>query len=133
MGKPNLHLSNFKLNLIADERKSVPSLRTIKVFSELDDKRVIAYFKIDERLYNTFTGIDESGIITYDNQVLNFIRKEFYLFKKSNPNYGDFEDGGDKLYGYQGSDPLYVEDFFNYLKSKNRDLLISNILQDEKK
>lgn len=125
-----LHLSKFKVNLIADERKSVPSLRTIKIFSDKDDSRVLSYIKIDERMYNTIQILDEVGQSSFKGDpITDFIRAKFHTLKESNPSYGDFEDGYDKMYGYQGSIPLYVEDFFNYLKTENRDTLISDILK----
>lgn len=124
-----LYLSKFKITLISDERRDVPSLRTIRM-SKSD--KIIGYIKIDERLYNTFSSIDETGVERFiSDPIMNFLRNKFRHLKNSNPNYGNFEDGGDKLYGYQGTEPLYVENFFDYLKAENRDILISNILTDE--
>lgn len=95
--------------------------------------KIIGYIRIDERLYNTFSSIDETGRIErfISDPIVSFLRDKFRLLKKSNPNYGNFEDDGDTLYGYLGSEPLYVEDFFNFLKSDNRDILISDILNNE--
>lgn len=124
-----LHLNKYNVTLIADERKSLPSLRTIRIFKS---DEIIGYIKIDERSYNTFASIDKNGSERFiSDPLVNYLRDKFRLLKKSNPNYGDFEDGYDKLYGYLGSEPLYVEDFFSFLKSDNRDILISDILNNE--
>lgn len=130
-----IHLSKFNVSLLSDERSGVPSLREIRIISE--ENKVIGYVKIDERMYNTLTIIDGNGItgsggtIENPNTLINYIRDKFRYFKKSNPSYGDYEDGFDKTYGYLGSIALYAEDFLTYLKSENRDILISDILNNE--
>lgn len=140
-----LHLPIYDITLEGEYGK-LPGCRQIKVyggdsFKDISGNKKISGVKflgkyllfeleIDERNYNTIRAI---GLLREIPIALTLIDK-FNELKKSDISYGNYNsaDIGSDSKGYSGSKPLYIEDFFNYLKIENRDLLISNILHETK-
>lgn len=149
MDKLKLHLPIYDITLECSDSYPLdfryPSSRQIKVlggesFKNLLNNKILSgdnlgkyhlfVLEVDERDYNTIRSI---GLLRNMPIALKLIDK-FNELKNSDVSYGNFQspDVGVDSVGYYGSKPLYVEDFFDYLKSDSRDLLISNILEDEK-
>lgn len=74
-------------------------------------------FEFDER-DNTFKTKSTSGI----SQKL---KNDFNELKKTNIKYGNMGSGAE--YEYEPLEHIYLEDFFVYLKSKNRELTINQL------
>ena len=60
----------------------------------------------------------------------DILKSKFEEFKNLDISYGTFDgnDCGDKI-TYEGTKPLYVEDFIEYLKSENRELSINKVIE----
>jgi hypothetical protein len=74
-------------------------------------------FDIDER-DNTFTTKSKSSISKK-------LQNDFLELKKTDVRYGNVGCGS--LYEYMGTEHIYLEDFFDYLKSKNRESTINKL------
>ncbi len=127
-----LYLPLYNLTLVTDhfhrnhyqsERK-LTSCREIRLYNGIDisDETFIHRFDIDERYYNTLHVVNRPSKC----EQLDIIISKFNEFKRSNPGYGNYSIGDDLT--YEGSNPLYLEDFFDFLKTENRNLLLSSIL-----
>jgi|ERR1035437_6074002 hypothetical protein len=127
MDELKVHLGD--LTLIAGQipNNRIPIVRMIEVWSKKSSTYLFS-FSIDERYFNT---IEIIGYNTSQSKFAIDIKSRFNEFKKSNINYGNWDNTEENKMRYQGSIPLYVEDFFEYLKIDNRDKLISNILENE--
>jgi len=142
MDKLKLHLPIYDITLEADKSaftgdvapRRVPAVREIRViggesFKGLQYFDLLFSIELDERMYNSIRIIG----VNYNLPIVDILKKKFNDFKKTNPSYGTYSISniGNSI-DYLGTQELYLEDFFDYLKSDSRDLLISNILEDEK-
>lgn len=100
-----------------------------------DPKLKILNFQIDERKFNNIIGpeditLDEKNsynrLKTPKSTVWYYIKDKFESFKKSKVEYGNYEPG--YTLAIEGTEPLKIKDFFNYMKNLNRDEVINNIL-----
>ena len=53
------------------------------------------------------------------------MKDDFLELKKTDVRYGNIGSGSP--YEYMGTEHIYLEDFFEYLKSKNRELTINQL------
>jgi hypothetical protein len=74
-------------------------------------------FEFDER-DNTFKSKSTSSISEK-------LQNDFNELKKTNIKYGNIGSGNE--YEYEAIEHIYLEDFFDYLKSKNRELTINQL------
>ena len=121
--------------------RTLPSVREIVVRKYSEE---LAIAQIDERFFNTFkyfypkskeTGLYEVPQIASQNwHHLKKIEEKFNEFKRSDPSYGNYRTETNWVIQetnptYEGTIPLYTEDFFGYLKSENRNNIITNLLE----
>lgn len=124
-----IHLPNFNAFIILDDLdritgQPVLGLKRLFVFNE---DVLLFTLEIDERYYNEMISYDVVSEDLTINTLFNFIKSKFIQFKNSDVRYGNYHKGD----GYQGSIPLCAIDFLNYIKTENRDIIISDILKDE--
>lgn len=78
---------------------------------------IMFVFEFDER-DNTFKSKSTSSISEK-------LQNDFNELKKTNIKYGNIGSGNE--YEYEAIEHIYLEDFFDYLKSKNRELTINKL------
>ena len=111
-------------NVIDTESNKVPGNKRV-IVHHTKLKITLFDFEIDER-FNTFKS---SGI---SSPISRELESKFYELKKSNPSYGNITgktQGGD-VYQYEGTEHLFVETFFDYLKSVNREQIINKVINN---
>jgi len=128
-----LYLSLYNLTLVTDylhinyyqSDRKLTSCREVRLYNGLDvsNDTFIHSLEIDERYYNTLHVVNRRPSKC---EQLDIIISKFNEFKKSNPGYGNYSIGDNST--YEGSKPLYLEDFFDFLKTENRNLILSSIL-----
>lgn len=75
-------------------------------------------FYLDER--------DNTIDIHTSTEMSKKLEDKFNEFKKSNINYGNIGSGSE--YEYNGTENILLNDFFEYLKSENRESIINQLI-----
>lgn len=117
-----IFINPFELQWTKPIDIGVPAARNIFVFHE---KIIILIVNIDER----FNTIDiKQSLRPYfekqDNQIRKLIYDYYYELKNSDPGYGNDSNG----YFFEHTKTIFVEDFINYLKLKNREHIIDELI-----
>ena len=117
-----LHLPFYGIELRTEDNRGqpdegVPMKRFVNVY-HTKLKLKMFDFELDER-DNTFQSKATSSISQK-------ISDKFDEFKNSNINYGNIGSG--KAYEYEGTEHIFIKDFFEYLKLENRQLTINQLI-----
>ncbi len=110
-----LYLPFYNISLLSN-KTDLPSRKSIKIYE--DKVHIIGHLDIDERS-NTIKNVG------FEHPIVSEIINKFIELKKSDVGYGNIGDGGE--YEYDGVKYLRIEDFFDYLKIKNREQIINNL------
>lgn len=113
-----LHLPFYGIELRTSEfDNQVNSKRLVEVYHK-GLKLKMFDFQLDER--------DNTINIKSDTEISSKLKDKFNELKNSNINYGNIGSGKD--YEYNGTEHLLLKDFFEYLKSENRNSIINNLI-----
>jgi hypothetical protein len=132
-----INLLNYVVELKSDDSDTFNIFSGVKRTHQIDitkdEKSIGINLILDERDNTIQIILDKKtpNLIQQDNvAIANYIVKKFYELKSSDINYGNKGTftSLDEYYDYDGNKVLSVQEFFNYLKSENRNNLLNTII-----
>jgi hypothetical protein len=125
--KYKLHIHKPDIELLYDEvntiDRTIRGVREVRVLTK--DSQFI--MMVDERFneldfdFEEFEEYEENYQLNYVNQSTEYLKQKYNELKSTDFRY----KSGD---GYEGSKTIHLEDFINFLKLENREIIINNIL-----
>lgn len=114
----NLYLPFYGIELrTSDFDPHINAKRLVEVYHK-GLKLKMFDFQLDER--------DNTINIKHTTDLANKLKGKFNEFKNSNINYGNIGSGSE--YEYDGTENISLNDFFEYLKSENRESIINQLI-----
>jgi hypothetical protein len=120
--KYKLHLHNQNIDLLYDDANiaggNIREVREVRVINSNESLIMM----VDERFNELdFIYNDRPNDPFLYNQSTEYLKKKYNELKSTDFRY----KSGD---GYEGSKTIHLEDFINFLKLENREIIINNIL-----
>jgi|APSaa5957512535_1039671.scaffolds.fasta_scaffold15332_5 hypothetical protein len=114
----NLYLPFYGIELKCDNSDHIEVLG--KRFVSVHHKRT----GLDNKLFTFYLDERDNTIdIHTSTEMSKKLEEKFNEFKNSNINYGNIGSGSE--YEYDGTENILLKDFFEYLKSENRESIIN--------
>jgi hypothetical protein len=114
----NLYLPFYGIELRTSELEhQINAKRFVEVYHK-GLKLKMFDFQLDER--------DNTINIKSNTELSKKLEDKFNEFKNSNINYGNIGSGSE--YEYNGTENILLNDFFEYLKSENRESIINQLI-----
>jgi len=122
--KYKLHIHSQNIDLLYNEHKypdgsRIREVREVRVLTSKD----VFVMMADERFNELDFIYDErpNDSFNHVNKFAEYLKQKYSELKSTDFRY----KSGD---GYEGSKTIYLEDFINFLKLENREIIINNIL-----
>lgn len=122
--KYKLHIQNQNIELLYDDvntvDKNIRAVREVRVINSNESLIMMVDERFNELdfIYND----KPNDPFHYINQSTEYLKKKYNELKSTDFRY----KSGD---GYEGSKTIHLEDFINFLKLENREIIINNILE----